>query len=75
MSQHIAQVFHREGGDRDDLAFSDTNPTISRVIHTLTASRPITDLTFEVILKELVSLTIVNRKTFCPKPQSYTREH
>ena len=31
---------------------------------------PITDLTFKGILKELVSLAIGNRKTFCPKPQS-----
>ena len=31
---------------------------------------PITDLTFKAILKELVSLVAVNRKTFCPKPKN-----
>ena len=35
----------------------------------LTTSMPITDLTFNAILKELVSLAIGNRKTFHLKPQ------
>ena len=38
--------------------------------HTLTPSVPITDLTFKPILRDLVSLVIGNRKTFCPKPQN-----
>ena len=59
-----------QGGDRDDLAVTDTNPTIGQMRHTMTTSIPITDLTFKAILKEMVSLTNHNRKTFHPKPQS-----
>ena len=59
-----------QGSDGEDLALSDTNPTISQMSHTLTTSMLITDLPFTVILKELVSLAIGNRKAFCPKCQS-----
>ena len=59
-----------QGGDNDDLALSDTNPTISQMSHTLTISTLTTDLTFNAILKEFVSLVFGNRKTFHPKPQN-----
>ena len=62
-----------QGGDRDHLALSDTNPTISQMSHTLTTSMPITNLTFKAILKKLVSFEIGNRKTFHPKPQSASK--
>ena len=47
-----------QGGDRDDTALSDTNPTISQMRYTLTPSTPITNCTFKAIFKELVSLVI-----------------
>ena len=59
-----------QGDDRDDAALSDTNPTISQMIHTLTASTPITYLAFMAILKELISSAIGNRRAFCSKPQT-----
>ena len=59
-----------QGGDRDDAALSDTNPTIGQMSHTLTSSMPITSLTFKTILKELVSSVIGNRRAFHPKPQT-----
>ena len=59
-----------QGGDRDDLALSDINPTIGKMSHALTTSTPITDLTFKAVLKELVSLAIGNRRAFCAKPQN-----
>ena len=58
-----------QGGDRDDAALSDTNPTIGRMSHTVTMSMSITDLTFKAILKELVSLTIDNIRAFCSNPR------
>ena len=45
-----------------DKSPSDTSPIIVHTSHTLTASMAITDLTFKVILKELVSSAISNRK-------------
>ena len=59
-----------QGDDRDDTALSDSNPNNGKMIHTVTTSMPITNLTFKDIWKELVSLVIGNRKTFCPKPQN-----
>ena len=60
-----------QGGDRDDTALSDTNPTIGQMNHSLTTSTQITDLTFKAILKELVSLAI--EKPFAPNPKLHQR--
>ena len=59
-----------QGGDRDDATLSDTNPAIRYMSHTLTASMPITNLTFKAILKELVSSAIGSRKAFHLKTQN-----
>ena len=58
------------GGDRDDATLSDTNPTIDQMSHILTASTPMTNLTFKAILRELISSVIYIRKTFHLKPQN-----
>ena len=59
-----------QGDDWDDAALSDTIPTISKMGNTLTASMPITNLTFKAVLKELISSAFGNWKAFCPKPQT-----
>ena len=57
-----------QSGDKDNLALSDTNTTISQMSHTLTTFMPITNPNFKAIQKEMVSSVI--GKMFCPIPQS-----
>ena len=44
-----------QGVDRNDKSIYDTSSTIGHICHTLTASTSITDFTFKVISKKLVS--------------------
>ena len=66
-------TLNSQGGGRDDLALSDTNPTIGQMSHTLTTSTLITDLTFKAIIKELVSWQLVTEKPFAQTPKMYHR--
>ena len=45
-------TFNSQVGDIDDTTLPDPSHTIDKMSHTLTTSRPITDITFKAILKE-----------------------
>ena len=59
-----------QDGDRMDKLTFGISLTVGHVSHTFADSICISDLTFETILKELVSFSRNNRKPFWPKIQN-----